>query len=287
MANFALLAFSDGAYGWSESYFDNNDENDQQVTKNNAVKLVASRSQFLGGPIKTGGDAPQVRYIRVGTIGVPRKTLLCDPYGNEEQLQNLKNLNPTNPAADNPYSALGCSFTTTAGHKSNRLFSGMSDKEILNQAIGAGALMPKFRNFCRNMVAEGIWGSLTYNRLTPNQSMVKTITQGADGRITMELMAAVAPTAGKCSQKVVIRDFKAAPGAPNINGIQNATPDATGLNWTLNRVYKPVGVPLCKGMLLLWEPAVDKFQQFIITGPSLKKRGGRLDQPRGRSRKKR
>lgn len=286
MPNKATFIFADGRFGWTESYYDKNDQGSLENTGDAAVELANGRKQFLAGTTPKSGARPQLNVARISTVGVPRKTILIGLNGNKNVLNDIKNPVAQKPPADNPYSAIAVVLTLNSGRQSKRSFSGLSDQLILDQAIGSGTGLGKMEAFLKSLTTKGVWGALGYDRDTVNQSLVQDIVQGADGRVKLTLVAPVTPTEGECSQKVVVEDYTGAPGTPVINGIQTAVPDATGLNWTLDRVFKPVS-PLCKGKLLLWEPETDLFNRFVITGPAKKSRGRPLRLPRGRSRSRR
>lgn len=284
MANRATFLFSDGKFGWTESYYDSNNAGAVPATMANAQRLAQSRQQALAGPASKGQLGPQLQAIRVSNVETPRKTLLAGINSSPNQLQSIKVSNPSAPAADNPYSAVGVVFGLTSGRQSKRSFSGLDDSVILDQELGSSTLLSKLDSFLATLRTGGVWGALSFDRATANQRPITAVAQNPKGQPQLTLSAALAPPAGVCSIKVAVIDYKGNAGTPSINGVFQGFPDATNAIWTLGRVFKPLD-PLCLGIMMLWEPVVDLFVSSLITGPTKKSRGRNFRLPRGRARR--
>ena len=286
MPNRAEIEFGDGKYGWTESYYDNNDENSQELTETAARKLADSRAELLAGPSGTTPPTqPVIERIVITTIGNPRLSRVVK--FNNTSSKTIKNRSqPAGSAPDNPYSAYGVTFQLQNGHKSPRAISGVPDAALTGQTgvKGLTGFFGALDRFIAHLTADNSpWGALTFAPSPQPLNMITAITQDPNGRPTITPAEALVAPDGSCSLEVVIADYSPEPRTPSINGQHSAI--IVGENVMLKTVYKPLK-PLCKGYIWLYEPAWSKFVGGTKTGPRKKNRGRPLNLPVGKSKPK-
>lgn len=286
MPNKLVITFSDGSFGWTESYFDAGNVGALQATLTAGRTLANLRAEMLAGA-QAGGTCigPKIVGLRASNVNTPRNSLTA-MYQAGSALTQIKGSGQGSTNPDNPYSSVGMVLTNDRGHKSNRAISGVADDAISDQALDkSNAFFGNATNFLNYLIgAASPWGSLV--PATGGDQKITGITQNANGQPILTLAAALAPPGDLCSYLLVISGYKGQPGTPSINGVFRYDPNATNDVWTGFNRYAPLQ-PICMGLARLYVASFSKFLEGFFSKPVKKNRGRPSGGPRGRSRKKR
>lgn len=286
MPNKLLIKFSDGNYGWSEAYYDNNGQGALAATLEAGQQLAALRANMLAANDATGTCiGPKIVSLTAVNVDNPRFTRTA-MYQAGSAVTSIKGSGNGTSSPDNPYSSVGLVLTNDRGHKCPRPISGVADDAISDQTLNKqNAFFGNAANFLSVLIAGASpWGSLV--PALEGDQKITNITQNANGQPILTLNAALAPAGDKCSYLLVISGYSGQPGTPNINGVFRADPNATYDVWTMFRRYAPLQ-PICMGMARLYVAAHSKYIDGYYSKPVKKNRGRPSGGPRGRSRKKR
>lgn len=319
MSNKATVFFSDGIYGWSETYYDANAGNTLVQTMNQAIKLMTPRVQILAtGPQPSfsirGCGCPQPVWIRVSKVGAPRQSIFATPGGLTVTGQGQATANdwnvawkcgssPASDAADNPYSGLLFTATGVNGSKSRRVISGVPDAVIADQAWNNGSTWAKNLAKFFSALTSGAWGGLETNgKLTPTGGLpagatalnsqlatVPGITQNPNGSLTFTPAVPIPVSSfaeNVCANlRIALLCEKSYKCYGSLNGLYRVVGLVTNdayTSFTTLKTFKPIGV-FFPGYIVPYQPDVDTWATCVAEGPDKRDRGRPFGLRRGRS----
>lgn len=246
--------FSDGKYGWSETYCQSlaggtkiaSDATLQSLLPK-VVTLASLRGNMLPGAVGNCStitnrgvkSVPVLEYIRISQVGQPRNSIFYAPNGGELlTVGGQSNLNrlftPDNTllglTADNPYQAIEMELQLANGLVTRRALSGIPDAFVCDQEWQYGsAWYILWKKFAAQLLADN-WGVLS-SSVNANGVNLSTATPivgigQSDGVycrpfIQVASIGALTQQTVTCGGSYVqIVCYKSNPGPfPNLNGI--------------------------------------------------------------------
>lgn len=313
--NRATLFFTDGSFGWSETYWDTAYGAALKDTLGRATTLARARAAMLaqGSNPCAGGPCgkPVLTWIRISSLSNPRATMVANPAGvvavqgaGQTNIGSGGSGQVAGLAADNPYSAVLMVANLVGGGTSRRPLSGIPDGFVCDQSLAPGSAFTKAFQRFGNVLANGDWGALSeYGSgfakpvpFIPNPNVaggvgsavaIASVTQDAQGHPVVSLASPLPMPPGistACGFRATIFGYIGDHKSPNINGTwrmvttvpYSAGPPVVQQQIRLSKAMAPLASTIaCNGWIQFYNPVVVPFTTPVTLERPMSKKRGR------------
>ncbi len=219
------ISFSQGTYGWTESYYlDNSSEN--MIPEMTKLQVLAMKR------IPLSGEQTQIDYLKVSKVGVPRDVLLFSYLASD----SVPPKGTTGQESDANFTAALIRRQTA----DNKTFSNLALRGVWRSIIKANTInsfqadwRSAFNAFSAEYIA-GAWGFIGKNLTDTKDSPVATLAPNANDNLVYTTVANIfaAGDVGKKRQVFV----SGIDGSGTANGLKIVVPSGLNAFTTVNRI---------------------------------------------------